>query len=191
MTLSAYVDCNCSNRHPTKEGAPLNEPYFGKKRLSREQEREVRHWKDHVQDVYSCGHREGKLVDTWIGVLEWIAGAIYGLQEKYELSERFEGFLSLISPRRNDDPFTRSPHQAEILLLEVEDVREILSVQDEYFLHVSLWDELRQPRAWRVTGVDSWDEARYSKEEILESLDDGEKLCQASFDTGNPVVLLP
>jgi len=202
---------------PLPEGGWFAQPYRKKRRLTNRQSAEHEHWKQKIEGMYECGHREGVVVAVSPNGLVAIGSILLGLRT----SDLFPRFVRIGDPCSYDDELLPlEPAEAVRWLTEIEMLREALEVEypselagalvQGFFeedlgvdsairqgldqasgLGLSRTVPLEQglPPRERVL-AELADGMRLSRERILAQLANGTTLCQASLQTGNPIRFL-
>lgn len=171
------VQCNCANRVPLPQGRSFAQPYRNKHRLTNRQSAEVEHWKQTLEEMYECGHREGVVVAFAPNGLVHIGDTLRDLGH----AGLFPRFVRIGDPLSYDDELlSLEPAEAVHWLTEIEALREALEIMGHPFSEIAgaliravFEPGLTAPREW-----------------ILADLALGTTLGQESLRTGNPIRFL-
>lgn len=166
------VKCDCLDREPVPGSELLDFRVFRKRfggRIRSEAE-----WREDVQGMYKCGHRDGVLFQSWPGDLHKIGWALEAVYR--EQPDEFKIFRR-VSDCRNyeDEDISLNIDQVCLWQLEIEQIRRY--VVDEDYMG---WDE-------KALFIKALAETPFLHGSIPETLHDGLRFCNASVKTGNPI----
>ena len=178
MGKYAYVECNCPNRQPLPGSERGNSPAskFRRTHVSRQKRKHAEQQWTTNEGMYACGHRNGILIELWPGDLYDICHCASNIfvdeSDLYRVSRK-------IVDGNYWDGDCRSP-------LSVEDAtgwRVELERLQRYFdgRDYMGWDRLAK---WK----DHFERHPILNGDELTSIADGIRLCEASCNTGNPIL---
>ena len=167
------VKCDCADREPvSRSDRSFAEPFLRRRRPTALQRRARQDWFETVEGMYKCGHRHGRLVETWPGHLLEIGWALDAAYR--ERPGHFEVFRRISDSRNYADEYLALPPDAAALWrLEIEQLQRYLSAEE----HMGFTERETFDRAL----------AKCSHEDIQKALEEALRLCEASARSGNPV----
>ena len=217
----SQVCCNCHNRIPLPKSSWCDRPdrnsYSCLQKLSPKKRREIEAWKNNIEGMYECGHRNGMLVQFGpIGIIKLGCAIkkVFADDFLFEIYPRVGDWRNYFSPNF-DEELHISPEDAELWMMEAIELEQaflsqgnisydkIQQVINILFYRKVETDEAYKQRVKSLRGIgfmrivpflESLDDAPISRDLILEeqfvAIADTKRLCQAAIKSGNPIEML-
>ena len=215
----SQVRCNCHNRIPLSKSSWWDRPYRNscQQELSPKKRREIEAWKNNIESMYECGHRDGMLVQFGpinIIKLGFVIKKVFADDFLFEIYPKVGDWRNYFSPGF-DEELHISPEEAELWMMEAVELEQaflsqgnisydkIQQVINILFYREAETDEAYKQRLESLKGrgfmrivpfLESLDDTPMSRNSVLEeqfvAIADTKRLCQAAIKSGNPIEML-
>ena len=124
----SQVRCNCPNRIPLPNSSSYDRPHrnYPYKKLSNRQKKEIKTWKENLENAYECGHDEGMLVQLCPGKiieLGFVLNQVFKNDLTFEIYLRIGNWRNYFSDGLAEE-HRISPQEAELWLMEVAELEQ-------------------------------------------------------------------
>lgn len=216
----SQVRCNCSNRIPMPNSDLHNQPHRQRslKNMTNKQKIEVEEWRENIQNMYECGHRDGMLVQFWPGEIMKL-GLILGrmFTDKpltFEIFTMVGNTQNYFSEEVGETLYLNS-QEVELWLMEVDEfersllghgnlpyqklmkiIRQLYQDEAKFYNHLKNHLESMKEQGMNriVPLLENLNNEQKSLEDIqtkqFDVLENVKKLCVASLESGNPIELM-
>ena len=215
----SQVRCNCYNRIPLPKSSWRDRPYYSNnlQKLSSKKRREIEVWKNNIEGMYECGHRDGMLVQfgsSNIIKLGSVIKKVFADDFLFEIYHRVGDWRNYFSPGFGEELHI-SPKEAELWMMEATELEQAFLSQGnisydkvQQVINILFYREAESDRAFKqrlesvreiefariVPFLENLDDVPISRASILEKqfaiIVQTKRLCQAAIESGNPIEML-
>ena len=215
----SQVCCNCHNRIPLPKSSWRDRPYRNScpQKLSPKKRREIEAWKNKIEGMYECGHRDGMLVQFGpIGIIKlgFVLKKVFADDFLFEIYPRVGDWRNYFSPNF-DEELHISSEEAELWMMEAIELEQAFLSQGnvsydkiQQVINILFSRKVETDGAYKqrlealkgrgfiriVPFLESLDDATISRNSFLKeqfvAIAETKRLCQASIESGNPIEML-